>query len=91
MQHTITPQGRKMAAKAEQFVREVIVPSERDERSTLHGPNPEMRGDMRSRARAAGVLTRHIVRKASHSVLVMSGTGLTRGTLGSLQRSPTPG
>jgi acyl-CoA dehydrogenase len=65
-EYTMTPQGREIAAKVEKFVREVIVPFERDPRWTPHGPNPEMLDDMRARARGAGVLTPHIPRELGH-------------------------
>jgi len=38
-EHTTTPQGREIAARVEKFVREVIVPFERDQRWTSHGPS----------------------------------------------------
>ena len=66
VEHTITPQGREIAARVEKFVREVIVPFERDRRWTPHGPNPEMLDEMRAHARAAGVLTPHIPTGLGH-------------------------
>jgi acyl-CoA dehydrogenase len=65
-EYTITPQGREIAARVEKFVREVIVPFERDQRWTPHGPNPEMLDEMRGHARAAGVLTPHIPTELGH-------------------------
>ena len=65
-EHTTTPQGREIAAKVEKFVREVVVPFERDQRWTSHGPSAEMVDEMRTRARAAGVLTPHIPAGGGH-------------------------
>jgi acyl-CoA dehydrogenase len=65
-EHTTTPQGREIAARVEKFVREVVVPFERDQRWTSHGPSPEMVDEMRTRARAAGVLTPHIPAGGGH-------------------------
>ncbi len=61
-----TQQGREIAARVEKFVRQVIVPFERDQRWTAHGPNPEMVDEMRALARAAGVLTPHIPSECGH-------------------------
>jgi hypothetical protein len=47
-EYTITSQGREIAARVEKFVREVIVPFERDQRWTPHGPNPEMAREVRA-------------------------------------------
>jgi acyl-CoA dehydrogenase len=65
-EHSTTQQGREIAARVEKFVRQVIVPFERDQRWTAHGPNPEMVDEMRALARAAGVLTPHIPSECGH-------------------------
>lgn len=54
-----TPHGREIAARVEHFIREVIVPFERDARWTLHGPEASLVAEMRALAREAGVLTPH--------------------------------
>jgi acyl-CoA dehydrogenase len=64
--YTTTEQGREIAAKVERFIRESIVPFERDRRWTAHGPNSEMVAEMRALARAAGVLTPHIPSGRGH-------------------------
>lgn len=63
---TTTPQAREIAVNVEKFVRDIIVPYERDPRWTSHGPNPEMVDEMRALARAAGVMTPHISSAGSH-------------------------
>ena len=64
---TISPHARDMAAKVEAFVREVVIPYERDLRRDHHGaPLDVMVYEMREKARAAGVLTPHIRSDGSH-------------------------
>ncbi len=48
------------------FVREVVVPYERDPRRDAHGPSDELVSEMRKQARAAGVLTPHILKGGEH-------------------------
>ena len=65
----------EIAARVERFVREVVVPYERDPRRDDHGaPTDELVAEMRARARAAGVLTPHILPDGSH--LTQQGTAL---------------
>jgi alkylation response protein AidB-like acyl-CoA dehydrogenase len=58
--------GQQIAAKVEAFVRERIVPYERDPRSTSHGPTDELVQEMRGLARDAGLLTPHILADGGH-------------------------
>lgn len=60
------PAGEQIAAKVEKFVREIIVPYERDKRWTAHGPSPEMVAEMRLRARTAGLMTPHVTANGEH-------------------------
>ncbi|WP_188772923.1 acyl-CoA dehydrogenase family protein [Novosphingobium endophyticum] len=56
-----------MAAKVEAFVRDIVVPYEKDLRRDHHGaPTDELVMEMRDKARAAGVLTPHIKADGSH-------------------------
>src|SRR5271163_3016217 len=64
-EHTTT-QGREIATRVERFIRQVVVPFERDPRWTAHGPNSEMVDEMRSLAHEAGVLTPHICSGRGH-------------------------
>ncbi|MDR6146517.1 acyl-CoA dehydrogenase [Sphingomonas sp. SORGH_AS870] len=48
------------------FVREVVVPYERDPRRDAHGPTDALVDEMRVKARAAGVLTPHILEGGEH-------------------------
>ena len=56
----------EIAARVEAFVRDQIVPYERDNRRDVHGPTDELVGEMRALARKAGVLTPHILPDGSH-------------------------
>lgn len=58
--------GAAIAAKVEAFVREVVAPYERDPRCGAHGPSDALIGELREKARAAGVLTPHILADGGH-------------------------
>lgn len=62
----MTQRAHEIAAKVETFVREVVVPYERDPRCGPHGPTDELVQQLRGLARQAGVLTPHILRDGSH-------------------------
>lgn len=63
----ISDHARQMAAQVEAFVREVIAPYEQDPRRDHHGaPTDELVYEMRAKARAAGVLTPHILPDGGH-------------------------
>jgi acyl-CoA dehydrogenase len=62
----MTDRARAIAAKVEAFVRETVVPYEKDPRATSHGPTDELVQEMRAKAREAGVLTPHILPDGSH-------------------------
>ena len=71
----------EQAANVETFVRNVVIPYERDPRRDHHGaPLDEMVFEMRELARAAGVLTPHILPDGSHrtqretaAILILTG------------------
>ena len=80
----MTERARQIAAAVESFVRETIVPYERDPRFEVHGHGPpeEMVVEMRAKARAAGVLTPHILPDGSHltqreTAIVLTKSGLS--------------
>lgn len=58
----------EIADRVEAFVRKVIVPYEKDPRFEVHGhgPSEELVMEMREKARAAGVMTPHILPDGSH-------------------------
>jgi acyl-CoA dehydrogenase len=64
---TIRPIALEIADRVEAFVRETVIPYERDTRRDHHGaPLDEMVFEMREKARAAGVLTPHILSDGDH-------------------------
>ncbi|WP_294190148.1 acyl-CoA dehydrogenase [uncultured Sphingomonas sp.] len=58
--------GADIARKVAAFVRETVAPYERDPRCGTHGPSDELVQELRGLARAAGVLTPHILPDGSH-------------------------
>ena len=63
----MTERALSIARKVEAFVRDVVIPYERDPRARLaHGPSDALVTEMREKARAAGVLTPHILPDGSH-------------------------
>jgi len=61
-----TERSRAIAERVEAFVRTVVVPYEQDPRCGAHGPSEELMHEMRAKARAAGVLTPHILPDGGH-------------------------
>jgi acyl-CoA dehydrogenase len=72
----------EIAARVEAFVRDVVVPYEQDPRCGAHGPTDELVDELRAKARAAGVLTPHILADGSHlsqreTATVLKASGLS--------------
>ncbi|MFM9977550.1 MAG: acyl-CoA dehydrogenase family protein [Sphingomonadaceae bacterium] len=64
---TITPRALEISDRVETFVRNTVIPYERDPRRDHHGaPLDELVFEMREAARAAGVLTPHILPDGRH-------------------------
>jgi acyl-CoA dehydrogenase len=55
-----------IAAAVERFVRDVVAPYEQDLRCGAHGPADDLVQELRALARAAGVLTPHILPSGEH-------------------------
>lgn len=80
----VSERAREIADRVEAFVREVVVPYEKDPRFEVHGHGPpqDLVAEMRAKARAAGVLTPHILPDGSHltqreTAVVLRRTGLS--------------
>lgn len=58
--------AEEIAQRVEAFVRDEVIPYERDPRVGRHGPNEDLVAELRERARAANVLTPHILADGSH-------------------------
>jgi acyl-CoA dehydrogenase len=56
----------EIGERVERFVRDVVAPYERDPRLEDHGPAPSLVRELREKARAAGVMTPHILADGSH-------------------------
>jgi acyl-CoA dehydrogenase len=72
----------EIAARVEAFVRDVVVPYENDPRRNDHGPTDALVAELREKARAAGVLTPHILPDGSHlsqreTATVLKASGLS--------------
>ena len=73
----------EIAARVEAFVREVVIPYEKDGRRDHHdAPTDALVMEMREKARAAGVLTPHILPDGSHlsqreTAIVLQKSGLS--------------
>jgi acyl-CoA dehydrogenase len=56
----------EIAQKVEAFVRDIVVPYEKDSRLGAHGPSEDLVNELRVKAREAGVLTPHVLADGSH-------------------------
>jgi acyl-CoA dehydrogenase len=79
-----TQRATNIADKVEAFVRARIIPYEKDPRATSHGPTDDLVQEMRVLARAAGVLTPHILPDGSHLTQRETATVLIRSGLSPL-------
>lgn len=78
----MTSRATSIAADVEAFVREVVIPYERDPRCGAHGPSEALVQELRSAARKSGVLTPHILADGTHlnqveTALVLRKSGLS--------------
>lgn len=61
-----TPRSAEIGQRVEDFVRQMVIPYERDPRCASHGPSADLVAELREKARAGGVLTPHILADGSH-------------------------
>ena len=78
----VASDASEIAAKVEAFVRERVVPYERDTRLGPHGPSEALVAELRDAARAAGVMTPHILADGRHlsqrgTAIVLRASGLS--------------
>lgn len=78
--HGLSDRARDIAERVERFVRDTVIPYERDPRQDAHGPSDALVHDLRDHARAAGLMTPHIGEDGTHlthremaAVLIRSG------------------
>lgn len=72
----------ELASKVESFVREIVIPYESDTRRGPHGPSEELVAELRRKARAAGLMTPHILSGGDHlsqreTALILRKSGLS--------------
>ncbi len=82
MSEPTSARAEAIAQRVEDFVRNVVVPYEQDARCESHGPTDELTAELRQLARAAGVLTPHILPDGSHlsqreTAVVLKRSGLS--------------
>ena len=82
----MTQRAHDIADRVETFVRDIVVPYERDSRIQAHGHGPpeDLVAEMREKARAAGVLTPHILPDGEHLTQRETAIVLTRSGLSPL-------
>jgi len=78
----MTKRAETIAAKVETFVRDIVIPYEKDGRRHHHGPADALVRELREKARAAGVLTPHVLPDGSHltqreTAIVLRRSGLS--------------
>lgn len=61
-----TNRSKEIGEKVEAFVRTVVAPYEQDPRCTEEGPTEELIQELRAKARAAGLMTPHILANGEH-------------------------
>ncbi|KQX26291.1 MULTISPECIES: acyl-CoA dehydrogenase family protein [unclassified Sphingomonas] len=78
----MSERAQAIAARVEAFVRETVIPYEKDPRCSDHGPSDALVQEMRAKARAAGLMTPHILPDGSHldqreTAIVLRKSGLS--------------
>jgi len=79
-----TDRSRDIADRVEAFVRETVIPFEGDSRNGPHGPSEELVAELRTLARAAGVMTPHVLADGAHLTHVETAAVLKRSGLSPL-------
>lgn len=74
--------AQRLARRVEKFVRQTLIPYERDDRLSDHGPSDDLVQELRDMARLAGVLTPHVLPGGEHltqreTAVVLRATGLS--------------
>lgn len=77
-----TEQGRAIARRVERFVRDIVIPYEKDLPRNAHGPSDALVMELRAKASEHGLLTPHILADGSHlshrdTALILRASGLS--------------
>ena len=59
MNFELSPELLELQERTRRFIHEQVIPMERDERQTAHGPSEALRDELVEKARASGLLTPH--------------------------------
>ncbi|MEF2082359.1 acyl-CoA dehydrogenase family protein [Pseudomonas aeruginosa] len=70
MDFHLSPDLQALQMRVRKFIREQVLPFEKDQRQTAHGPSEDLRTELVAKAKAAGLLTPHADKE-------MGGLGLT--------------
>lgn len=81
---TATPRAIDIGERVERFVRDIVIPYEKDPRVTPHGPEESLVVELRGKARAAGLLTPHILADGQHLTQVETAYVLRKSGLSPL-------
>ncbi|MET0587496.1 MAG: acyl-CoA dehydrogenase family protein [Novosphingobium sp.] len=82
---TVSQRATEIADRVEAFVRQVVIPYEQDPRRDHHGaPTDELVTELKDKARAAGVLSPHILPGGDHLTQRETAVVLTRSGLSPL-------
>ncbi|SDJ27000.1 hypothetical protein [Lutimaribacter saemankumensis] len=73
----ISDRALDLADRVETFVRETVVPFERDPRLGAHGPSEELSMELKALAREAGLMTPHILEGFVRGTWLEAGRGLS--------------
>jgi len=76
--------SRAVGERVEAFVREVVIPYEKDLRRTRHGPDQSLTAELRGKAREAGLMTPHILPDGTHMTQLETAAILKRSGLSTL-------
>jgi acyl-CoA dehydrogenase len=79
-----TERSQQIGERVEAFVREIVIPREKELRNTSHGPAEALVSQLREQARAAGVMTPHILANGQHLTQLETAAILKRSGLSPL-------
>jgi len=60
MDFSLSPELSALRDRTREFIRDEVIPFERDPRRTVHGPTDDLRRELNAKARAAGLLAPHM-------------------------------
>ncbi|MFA7503438.1 MAG: acyl-CoA dehydrogenase family protein [Burkholderiaceae bacterium] len=63
MDFSLSPELSALRDRTREFIRDEVIPLERDPRRTSHGPTDELRRELNAKARAAGLLAPHMEKR----------------------------